>query len=427
MIPRTPAFDVPAAGSGAPSSKPQSDAAREQQRRAWEREMERAQMTAWLGLGPLQAGTATAPLLPQSAAPVRVQSAAFVEGAAVQQQPHGAQLPQAAPMRPFGAMQVVVEAEVDAAPADVQPLGAEPIGAAVALVNTAPLPGVQEDAAGAAPTLRGTQQPVAATAPRDPAKAAFTPASLPDDAAPAAVNAPAPPLPHGNAASHPVTGTPAPRSTAVAAAREQTRQLAAQLESFGTVSATTIMAMQRPDHRAAAQGQVPMPPAARTVGAPAVGHIPASVLAAHPDMRVGSERILPPALQQRVALTRPTPSTPEAPTAATASNAAPGVGRLDRPNSTPGPAAPIRLHAQWTADGVHLWLALDANMLAQMGPIVEQLRQWLKLQGVPLLSLVCNGQPVDLDAVARPESDKDAADISNNTFPQENTVWPSVP
>ncbi|MBA2673389.1 MAG: hypothetical protein H0U68_06855, partial [Ramlibacter sp.] len=373
--------------------------------------------------------TATAPLLPQGAAPVRVASAAGVEHASVQQQQprRDAQLPEAAPVRPFGAMQ----AAGDAAAVDVEPMDAGQVDTAVALVNAAPQPSAHKVAADASATLldapsRGTQPAMAAS--RDPAAAAsLTPLASPDDAAPAAVNAPtAPPLPHGHAAPQPAAGTPAPRSTAVAAAREQTRQLAAQLESFGNVSATTIMAMQRPDHRTAAQGQVSTPPAVRIIGAPAVGHIPASVPAAHPDLRVGSERALPPALPQRIAPAQSGSSTLEAPTAATASSAAPGAGRLDRPNSTPSPPAPIRLHAQWTADGVHLWLALDAGVLAQMGPIVEQLRQWLKLQGVPLLSLVCNGQPVDLDAVARRESDKDAADLSN-TFPQENTVWPSVP
>ncbi|MES2938209.1 MAG: hypothetical protein V4864_11040 [Pseudomonadota bacterium] len=424
MIPRTPAFDAPPGSAGAPSPKPQTDGAREQQRRAWEREMERAQMAAWLGLGPLQAGAATAPLLPPGPAPVRVAPAGVVERASVQPQPRDAQLQEAAPMHPADAVQL---------PGNVSGIDADVIAGAFTLVQTEPSIAVREDAIDTAAlpldAPRDTQPAIAqspdAAAPSTP----HAPVAATDDATPPQANtsaAAAAPPPHDNDAVQPGADT-VPRSIAVETAREQTRQLAAQIESFGTVAATTIMAMQRPDHRAPAQGQGAMPTAAQTVGAPAVGRIPANVLAAHPNISVGNERSLPPALQQRIAAAaRPNPSTPEAAAAPAAPAAPQGAARLDRPNPARSPAAPIRLHAQWTAEGVHLWLALDAGMLAQMGPIVEQLRQWLKLQGVPLLSLVCNGQPVDLDAVPRVEADKEAADVSN-IFPQENTVWPSVP
>ena len=55
---------------------------------------------------------------------------------------------------------------------------------------------------------------------------------------------------------------------------------------------------------------------------------------------------------------------------------------------------PIRLHADWSSDGVRLWLGLDASLAAALPTIAAQLQRWLSIQGVRLLSISCNGRPV---------------------------------
>lgn len=53
---------------------------------------------------------------------------------------------------------------------------------------------------------------------------------------------------------------------------------------------------------------------------------------------------------------------------------------------------PVRLHAEWGADGVRLWLGLDAAILAHRHVIADQVRRWMQGQGVRVLSLWCNGE-----------------------------------
>lgn len=88
-------------------------------------------------------------------------------------------------------------------------------------------------------------------------------------------------------------------------------------------------------------------------------------------------------------------------TAAPARAAAPGgLGGSAATSVTHGtqrePASPIRLHADWHADGVRLWLGLNATLAGQQGAIALQLQQWLRQNDVRLLSLTCNGRPMPL-------------------------------
>jgi len=69
------------------------------------------------------------------------------------------------------------------------------------------------------------------------------------------------------------------------------------------------------------------------------------------------------------------------------------------PSSAPQP--PVRLHAEWSADGVRLWLGLDAQLQGQVAAIAAQVRRWMSVQGVPVIEFSCNGQPLD-DTVASP-------------------------
>lgn len=57
--------------------------------------------------------------------------------------------------------------------------------------------------------------------------------------------------------------------------------------------------------------------------------------------------------------------------------------------------ASARVHAEWSADGLRLWLGLDAHLLGQVQPLVSQLHKWLAGMGLRLLSVTCNGTNVD--------------------------------
>ena len=54
--------------------------------------------------------------------------------------------------------------------------------------------------------------------------------------------------------------------------------------------------------------------------------------------------------------------------------------------------SPLRLHAEWTDDGVRVWLGADAQGLPDVAALATQLQRWLAGQGLSLLGLVCNGR-----------------------------------
>jgi hypothetical protein len=78
-----------------------------------------------------------------------------------------------------------------------------------------------------------------------------------------------------------------------------------------------------------------------------------------------------------------------------AESAMPHAARVptDPAESAEAPREPVRLHAEWAAQGVSLWLALDAPVLDQAPLMLAQLQRWLALQGIALLHASCNGKP----------------------------------
>jgi hypothetical protein len=75
----------------------------------------------------------------------------------------------------------------------------------------------------------------------------------------------------------------------------------------------------------------------------------------------------------------------------------------------------VRVHAEWTPEGVRLWLALSAKALPRQEWIAQQVCQWMATQGSRVLSLCCNGrnlQAVNIDTNAvgfKHGSDPDSA------------------
>jgi hypothetical protein len=57
-------------------------------------------------------------------------------------------------------------------------------------------------------------------------------------------------------------------------------------------------------------------------------------------------------------------------------------------------AEPVRFHAEWTNNGIKLWLGADADAAASVPRLTQQVREWLNEYGVRVLSIVYNGKLV---------------------------------
>ncbi|HVZ46118.1 MAG TPA: hypothetical protein VHA82_20090 [Ramlibacter sp.] len=87
--------------------------------------------------------------------------------------------------------------------------------------------------------------------------------------------------------------------------------------------------------------------------------------------------------------------------------------RIDaRTDPRTAPQPPVRLHADWSSEGVRLWLALDAARLPQAAAIATQVHRFMAAQGLRVLAFHCNGEPLDPGGAA--------------SFDKENTC-PSAP
>ncbi|MRD48681.1 hypothetical protein GHT07_15435 [Caenimonas koreensis DSM 17982] len=71
-----------------------------------------------------------------------------------------------------------------------------------------------------------------------------------------------------------------------------------------------------------------------------------------------------------------------------------------RASGTRAAPTPIRLHADWSADGIRLWLGMHADMLPHLDAIAAQLQRWVNAQGLKMLSLACNGKDLRGHALA---------------------------
>ena len=192
---------------------------------------------------------------------------------------------------------------------------------------------------------------------------------------------------------------------------EATAQLASLLEDLGAVVATTTLAGQPvaltgaepakaehapwAAHKAALHAEIPRP---APLGLPASSIAAAQVAAS--------------------TLAEPAPFLPAGERAAFSSliTATPALDRAQLRGQTPAASEPIRLHADWSADGVRLWLGMDASLAGTLPSITLQLQRWLSSQGVRVLSISCNGRVV-LD-----EHESAASDVYQ---PDVNTYGPA--
>ncbi|MGC3998553.1 MAG: hypothetical protein QM767_14250 [Anaeromyxobacter sp.] len=145
------------------------------------------------------------------------------------------------------------------------------------------------------------------------------------------------------------------------------------------------------DQGAAAPARWPVQPwPAQQVGAPASSP-PSSAAPARPVLAA----IVPPVLPRAM------PTLP----VDTAVEAAAGATGPAQPQQGGEKAEPIRWHAEWTEEGVRVWVGADRDAGAPLEQLTAQLltalQRWAQAQGTRLLSLVCNGREVHADLRAR--------------------------
>ncbi|AMO22194.1 hypothetical protein GCM10027034_25020 [Ramlibacter solisilvae] len=85
---------------------------------------------------------------------------------------------------------------------------------------------------------------------------------------------------------------------------------------------------------------------------------------------------------------------------------------------------PIRVHADWSADGVRIWLGMDAGTQQALPAIRAQLQRWLAAQGFKLFAISCNGRLLERESDVAGLSDADGASMPANEplpsfFPKE--------
>ncbi len=91
----------------------------------------------------------------------------------------------------------------------------------------------------------------------------------------------------------------------------------------------------------------------------------------------------------------------------------------------PLPAPPVRLHAEWVAQGVMVWLGADAGATVSTPQLTQQIKHWLNGHGVQLLALVCNGKslysarPVNERKATHGEAQRDLQDFPHAFHSQE--------
>jgi hypothetical protein len=81
-----------------------------------------------------------------------------------------------------------------------------------------------------------------------------------------------------------------------------------------------------------------------------------------------------------------------------------GSVRAASPGNAPNVDArePIRLHAEWSDQGVSVWLGSDANETMPLVSLMSHVQQWLSAHGERLRALVWNGRAVPLGSLGGP-------------------------
>jgi hypothetical protein len=74
--------------------------------------------------------------------------------------------------------------------------------------------------------------------------------------------------------------------------------------------------------------------------------------------------------------------------------------RRAAPAADPAPRDPVRLYAEWSDQGVRVWLGTDAGQSWSASDLAQQIQHWLNAQGERLRALVWNGRPMSVGSQA---------------------------
>jgi hypothetical protein len=74
--------------------------------------------------------------------------------------------------------------------------------------------------------------------------------------------------------------------------------------------------------------------------------------------------------------------------------ASPSTQKLNQLIPSQDPASPVRVHLDWSAQGVRIWLGVDQEQIPFVPGLARHLDAWLTASGVKLVNLVCNGRTI---------------------------------
>lgn len=88
----------------------------------------------------------------------------------------------------------------------------------------------------------------------------------------------------------------------------------------------------------------------------------------------------------------------------------------------PSPDEPVRIHCQWTAQGLGLWLGVDAARSFDLVALTREIRTMLARQSLRLASVVCNGELVFGAEMAADHQER----LPASDTPTKEGIWPST-
>ncbi len=95
------------------------------------------------------------------------------------------------------------------------------------------------------------------------------------------------------------------------------------------------------------------------------------------------------------------------------------AGVTDKAEPLPEEHQAIRFHAEWSEDGLRLWLGINSNANMAKAQIVRQLHEWVAKQNVQLLALIWNGEQMPRNVLVQvlKEGAKPPVSSSTNSKP----------
>ncbi|MES2036406.1 MAG: hypothetical protein V4495_01090 [Pseudomonadota bacterium] len=100
----------------------------------------------------------------------------------------------------------------------------------------------------------------------------------------------------------------------------------------------------------------------------------------------------------------------------------------DKVESLPEEHQAIRFHAEWSEEGLRLWLGINSNADIDKAQLTKQLHDWVAKQNVQLLALIWNGEQLPKNVIAQmlKEGVKPSASSLINSKPGDIENEPGV-